>query len=515
LEFSPSGAYLYSGGGEGVLVRWAMDATGEKNMLPRLGVAIKHITCESKNQSIAIAHEDNSINFTPNDLSRDDRVAINAMISTSDVNCHEISDIAYHSLSNSLIMNAFHGYLQFYSQDLQQLLYRIDIVQRNYLPDVGVNSKIYEVELTKFACSPDGKWLAVVEMRDDTVTSIELRLKFFRAIDTKQKFELNTTAHCAHRDKIVALQFAPNSQVLVTASVDRLFKLWTLEVEDRGEGEEPKRFWSCAKVGSRNSVARPRLIAFSNDSSLLSVVFDNVVTFWDTTHSENLVFKETVLALAAASVDESLLVGVHFCQNVATSHLFIEVREKSVKVWNLLNLTVQYSRNFSTAIARTVFDPIMDRLALIATDHKLTVWPISLTAELYNVHLTDLMMGAVYVPIADGSRLIYLNEKRELRTIVDADLAENLTNDIHLLREAEETKQTPFTKMLIDAKRNELLTGLKETTGSYGKFLSKYINSTKVAEEMFLNVPSHVLPPIDKICDQFLDALLGDDDIEQ
>lgn len=390
------------------------------------------------------------------------------------------------------------------------------------------------MELTKFACSADGKWLAVVEMRDDGVTSIELRLKFFRAIDSKEKFELNTTAHCAHREKIVALQFAPNSQVLVTASADGSFKLWTLEVEERGVGEAPKMFWSCAKVGSRNSIAKPSLVAFSHDSSLLAVVFDNVVTFWDTTH-DNLVFKETVLATPDGPVAENSIVDVHFCQNVATAHFFVEVRETSVKVWNLLNLTGEsllsamlilmesnfsisflvqyvYKHEATSKIARSVFDPIMDRLAVITTDHTLTVWPITMATALYNVTLEDLVLGAVYVPIADGSRLVYLNQKRELRTIVDAVLAENLDNDIHLLREAEGTKQTPFTKMLIDAKRNELLTGLTETAGSYGKFLSKYVNSGKVAEEMFLNVPSHVLPPIDKICGQFLDALLGDDD---
>lgn len=197
------------------------------------------------------------------------------------------------------------------------------------------------MELTNFAASPDGKWLAAVEMRDDGVTSIELRLKFFKAIDSKQKFELNTTAHRAHSAKIAAMQFSPDSQVLVTASEDRSFKLWTQEVEQRGEGEEAKIFWSCSRVASRNTVAKPSLLSFSNDSSLLAVVFDSVVTFWDMSTNEDLVFKETVLALADDERDERL-VAIHFCQTATNAHLFVEVRQHSVKVWNLLLLSSKH-----------------------------------------------------------------------------------------------------------------------------------------------------------------------------
>lgn len=140
--------------------------------------------------------------------------------------------------------------------------------------------------------------------------------------------------------------------------------------------------------------------------------------------------------------------------------------------------------------------------------------PVHLSTALVEITLADGALSAAYVPIADGSRLIYLNDSHELITVIEADLVGNLGNDVHLLRDVEQTIQTPFTKMLIDVKRTELLTGLTGAAASYGKYLSKYVNSSKVAEEMFLNVPSHVLPPVDKICGQFLDALLGTDDSE-
>lgn len=144
LAFSPNGAYLYSGGVEGVLVRWSMDSTGEKNLLPRLGVAINQLSCDRKNRIVAVAHADNSLQFVSTDLTRNDHVVVSSLINAQfGTSCEAANyDIAYHSLSDALILNASRGHLQFYSHTLQQLLYRVDIVQRNYVPAYDPQNKV-------------------------------------------------------------------------------------------------------------------------------------------------------------------------------------------------------------------------------------------------------------------------------------------------------------------------------------------------------------------------------------
>ena len=53
-----SGAYLYSGGEEAVLVFWQVD-TNHKQFKPRLGVPIAHICNSQDDTMIAVCHIDN------------------------------------------------------------------------------------------------------------------------------------------------------------------------------------------------------------------------------------------------------------------------------------------------------------------------------------------------------------------------------------------------------------------------------------------------------------------------
>lgn len=53
------GSYMYSGGGEGVMVRWNMEVSNMRNFLPRLPAPILHLTVSPDNQSVAISTQDN------------------------------------------------------------------------------------------------------------------------------------------------------------------------------------------------------------------------------------------------------------------------------------------------------------------------------------------------------------------------------------------------------------------------------------------------------------------------
>lgn len=54
-----AGSYIYSGAGEGVMVRWNLEAPNVRNFLPRLPAPILHLAVSPDNQYVAIATEDN------------------------------------------------------------------------------------------------------------------------------------------------------------------------------------------------------------------------------------------------------------------------------------------------------------------------------------------------------------------------------------------------------------------------------------------------------------------------
>ena len=56
-----SGAYLYSGGEESVLVFWQVD-TNHKQFKPRLGAPISRICNSEEDTVIAVSHTDNGKN---------------------------------------------------------------------------------------------------------------------------------------------------------------------------------------------------------------------------------------------------------------------------------------------------------------------------------------------------------------------------------------------------------------------------------------------------------------------
>lgn len=60
LVFSTEGNYLYSGGGECVLVKWNIQVE-DRSFLPRLGLPICQLVVAPDNSFIATGHEDNGI----------------------------------------------------------------------------------------------------------------------------------------------------------------------------------------------------------------------------------------------------------------------------------------------------------------------------------------------------------------------------------------------------------------------------------------------------------------------
>ena len=325
LCLSPEGTALYSVGAEMTLVRWTLSGQefGQNNFMPRLGEPLKYVAIDSKLQIIAVAHVDNTIQILAPQMK-----GIKTVIEGMSASLNGLTTgLIWNSKIKAIACNGRTGHLQFYSPQFQKQLFQLDVVKQNLISSTE-DVEVLPTEVTKAAISEDGVWLSTFEIRDDLETSPEMRLKFWQLKDSLKETLLNTTIHLPHNSPINWMTFSPECNSMVSTSNDREFKIWNL-VEDND-----KKWWKCSKVGNLNGLSIPQMAKWSSDSSLIAVVFDHFITLWDYFNRSSLKFMEKL------SVEDknSKLLFIDF-GNEHKSHLMIEGRDCTLKVWNLLDLS--------------------------------------------------------------------------------------------------------------------------------------------------------------------------------
>nr|XP_023018892.1 WD repeat-containing protein 75 [Leptinotarsa decemlineata] len=182
VSFSASGSYFYSGGSECVLVKWQLENVNDRKFLPRLPAEVQHVAVANDNLYVAVATNDNAIRIL------DPTMKQITLIQHLVLGKHYEAGIVYDPRTQALIMNGNQGQIQFYSPDDMSLMFNIDIVDQNKITNerecVMVNT-----EITKFAISKTGLWLANIEERRDMEYHKEIRLKFWKFDESKQMIQ--------------------------------------------------------------------------------------------------------------------------------------------------------------------------------------------------------------------------------------------------------------------------------------------------------------------------------------
>ncbi|KAB7504914.1 WD repeat-containing protein 75 [Armadillidium nasatum] len=282
--FSSTGGDLYSGGKESVLVRWYLTDDNRRSFLPRLGMPIQSVQCDPSSTYVALLHIDDSISIIS---SKEMRLEGTLQRLTKHVSVlGEGNDpsnkiLLYHEPSSSFIKTGKTGYLQFFNPLLSKINYDLDITMTNYVTDER-SKKLPNVEITCAAISEDGVWLSTVEMCHLTISLKEIVLKFWHYSLKKQCWELNTTIHTPHLDTITAFTFCPVMEqtipTCISCSEDGKFKVWKLVTFTDLKGLE-RNIWN--NQTSRDFRDLPATAcAFSQDTSLLAVAFNSIVTLW-------------------------------------------------------------------------------------------------------------------------------------------------------------------------------------------------------------------------------------------
>ncbi|KAL0363010.1 UNVERIFIED_CONTAM: Pentatricopeptide repeat-containing protein, chloroplastic [Sesamum calycinum] len=248
LFFSSDGAYLYSGGREGVLVVWQLD-TGKKKFLPRIGAPLLYFVNSPDPSLSSISRADNQIQLLRMPSMEILRSISGIKPSSSHMEIYEGfgSGVVFNHTSGLLAVPTENYRVQFYNLFDDREISEVQICERNHQPG---KSKFV-------ALSPDGS----------TMSTVETRLPE-EGIGSLGKWYLSVA-------------FRPTSHMAVSSSYGGDFKVWVRRHEISTEDETVENTgWRCHAVGSYKK--KPMTAAaFSGDGSVLAVAAEKVITLWD------------------------------------------------------------------------------------------------------------------------------------------------------------------------------------------------------------------------------------------
>ncbi|KAL9257947.1 WD repeat-containing protein [Drosera capensis] len=332
LYFSSDGAYLYSGGNEGVLVMWQLD-TGKKKFLPRIGSPLLYFILSSDSGLSAISCADNRIvllNMSSWEILKT-VAGIKLPCSIQGTYSGSSSRFVFDRAAGLAAIRTENYCIQFYSVFDDRQISEVQACERNHQPGDDTT-----VVISLMAVSPDGSMMSTFENKlpEEGIGGL-FCLKIWGCESQKKVFKLTTVVYEPHRDAAIsALAFNPTRQMLVSCSYGGDFKIWVLSqaVED-SEGALQNSGWKCHAVGSYKG--KPMTGAsFSADGSVLAVAADTVITLWDP--DKNILV--AVLGKTCSSIGSLSFVG-NSEYLISASH----GSRSQLFVWNMETLSVMWS----------------------------------------------------------------------------------------------------------------------------------------------------------------------------
>uniref|UniRef100_A0A8C8EG05 WD repeat domain 75 n=1 Tax=Otus sunia TaxID=257818 RepID=A0A8C8EG05_9STRI len=490
LAFSLQGSSLLSGGVESVIVLWRNESERQRDFLPRLGSAIEYISVSPDGTLCCTLHTDNS----------------KAECVTSHLG--SFTGLVVDPRTKALVLNGEPGHLQFYCLQSDQQLFSLDIVQRQYIHQAGLN----QTDLVKVAFSAQGEWLATVEEREE-VTDPELQLKLWFYDEETQSFKLNTRISMPHEDHITDMCFRDidevedESLILVTTGSDCVFKVWVMVEDTDPEGNVS---WSCDFVGSYHNYQATNC-CFSEDGSLLAVSFEETVTVWDSVTWD----LKCTFCYSPGKI-RNICFGRLTCSKYligATDHGFL-------CCWNLLTCALEWSAYLNVVVLQP--DPLSEHIAAISwlsKDSSLFVFKPNEPRPIYiqRNFCKEKIQLAVFVPREEPetigsakylwlrrSQLFFLTATQELITLSTKSLEERLTPSSKQLAVEESLPVTPFSLLLGKHRRHQ-----SQEDIDLGKLVvrNKPEQDSPAVKEL-LHTPAHVLPSASFLCPVFINSLL-------
>lgn len=521
LSFSSDGAYLFSGGKEGVLVFWQLD-TGKKKFLPRIGSPLLYFTTSLDPSLSSVSCADNRIH-----LLKMPSMEILKSISGIKLPC-SFPEI-YEGLHSRFIFDQTAGLvafrtenycIQFYSLFDDRENFEVQICERNHQPSDDVT-----VVVTLMVLSPDGSMMSTAETKfpEEGLGGL-VCLKFWTSGSQSKGFILSTIIYEPHRDAgISAIAFHPTRHMAVSSSYGGDFKIWACshEIQQRDQTLQNSG-WTCHAVGSYKR--KPMTAAtFSADGSVLAIAAETVITIWDPE-------KNVLVAVIGETLEPITMLSF-----IGKSEYLVSASRGSksqLSLWSLSKLSESWSYKLQAEAVACVMDgsyfAVLTLLPRSSKHTELTETKIDGrdgAILLFNVG-EPIPVTTWFVKKAKGGGLafIHVNSASFKGNVSDGKLPPALLAYINGNHE-----YVLFNPYNLEAHEPSMVVrekpvGIEDETGKFGyasiygalpEFdakrnqteLAPLLPSEKPWETIFCG-SSHNLPPITKLCSAFLESLL-------
>ncbi|OMO71724.1 hypothetical protein CCACVL1_18085 [Corchorus capsularis] len=306
LRFSSDGAYLYSGGKEGVLVVWQLD-TGKKKFLPRIGSPLLHF----------IDSPDPTLSSAPSSYPEMYKGLSNG--------------IAFDQNAGLVALRTENYCIQFYSLVDDRGISEVQVCERNHQPGDDIT-----VIVTAVALSLDGSVMSTAEVKlaEEGIGGL-VCLKFWVSGSQNKEFSLSTIVYEPHRDgQISAVTFHPSGHMAASSSFGGDFKVWTCNNESpKNEQMLQNSSWTSHAVGSYKK-KQMTAAAFSADGSVLAIAAETLITLWDP-------YKNVLLAVLGETLTP--IVSLSFVGNSDNLVAASCGSKAQLSVWSMSKLSLSWS----------------------------------------------------------------------------------------------------------------------------------------------------------------------------
>lgn len=305
LDFSLEGTHLYSGGGEGVIVKWEVKTMARLALVPRMGTNLIKIT-NSFDRVIAATKQNTMKVFSSN---LEEQTAIVGL------SAKEVTKLKWHSGSLVLISSDHH--LQFFNPLYSTQKHSLEVVSQNVVlgeregEEKTPNTKIVDFDLME-------SWLATIEQCWDG----KFVLKIWNSFENFAKIEKVATFNEVHDDDITFMKFIAiqgDKVGILTCSKDKTAKLWVYEDEQ----------WFPSKI-FRHAALVPESGSQSTDGSVLAIAFGSLIALYDLTDL-------SLMTILHSNHVEEPYNSLHFGQGFR-SRLLFSANDQGVFVWDLISM---------------------------------------------------------------------------------------------------------------------------------------------------------------------------------
>lgn len=511
LKFSSDGAYLFSGGLEGVIVVWQLD-TGKRRYKPRLGSPLLFFVDSPDSSISCVSCTNNQVYLLkmPNMEVMRSIAGIKLPIASTSLGGSDRSVYGF-DYTNRLVAIPTEDYcIQFYDLFENTEVSELQVCQRNFQPVDDITMYISLVSL-----SIEGSLMCTVDVKlpEDELGGL-VTLKFWNHGSSAGNYFLSTVIYEPHSDaEVSAVAFRPGRNMAVSSSFGGNFKVWVQSLSSQSSNEKNCAGWRCQSVASYKKKPMTSA-AFSADGSVLAVAAESVITLWDPDNN------------ALVGVIAETLSPVTNLSFVGTSVFLMSVCQSSrpqVTVWNVSNLSMQWS--YSIYAEAACCSPDGNEFAVLALlscpdggasteqDGAILLFNAENPNPVASWSVKKARGGSISFVKGDISLDANANNSRDRETVSLVYVNGSHEYAIFDPRKSEELVISRNADKKIQADEPALI-GYASIYGELQKLESKkevsdvpFIPSDRPWETIFSG-SSHVLPPLTKLCSAFLSSLL-------